>query len=622
MKYSLFFAFLFVILFSDLHAQERLIGLNQNPLIHKQISFKSSTEEAVFLPFFDDFKQSGQYPNPALWSDQYAFVNTGFQKFPANMGVATLDALDENGEIYSHANSFGFIADHLTSNSIRLDSLATEHRPIVKADSLYLSFYFQPQGSGNAPESTDSLVLEFYSGRDQIWYRIWSSEGMPLDSFYLKNQTYCKQILIPITDSARFYHPDFKFRFYNYASLASSIQTSWQSNADEWNIDYVKLDVGRNRNDIYSEALAFVNPPPSFLKNYRNMPYNQYKNDPTNSMVDSLHSIYISNLNSVPYTAEYQYTISGQLLQDSVYLAGSAMINPFIQAGYADFPRFKDPRVVTFFSLYNTDQKSYTITHVVKSLDQPEIGDTVIQQQLFGDYYAYDDGTAEAGYGLSGAGNSAALRFKLNMPDTLTQVKMYFNPTIIGNTDYFYLTVWESLDPEVVLYEALVQVDMSQREAGFQTFDLDEIVLVSNDFYVGFTQISESNLNVGFDLSYAPKESLYFNAGNGWDSSIFDGSLMIRPVFSTSTIEAPSPDSEDEEVLIYPNPLKSGSLKIDINNGTDYLIKVYSLVGKLIYSTKYNEEINLDFLRNGVYLLRFENQMDGKTRIQKLIISR
>jgi len=621
MRYRILLVFLIAVLFLNLQAQEFLLGLNQNPSIHQQPSYKNNAETAVFLPFFDDFNQKDYRLNQSLWMNQYAFVNTGFQKFPANIGVATLDALDENGAIYEHANSFGFIADYLTSNEIRLDSI--ENRPILKADSLYLSFYYQPQGSGNAPESSDSLVLEFYSGSEEIWYRIWSDEGMPLDSFYLKNQTYCKQVLIPIIDSTRFFHPDFKFRFYNYASLASSIQTSWQSNADQWNIDYVKLDIGRNRNDIYSEALVFVNMPPSFLKDYRSMPYDQYKNDPTNSMVDSLHSVYISNLNATPYTAEYQYTISGQMLQDSVYIAGSANVNPFILAGYADYPRFSDPKVVSFFSLHNEEQKEYVVTHIVKTLDEPKRGDTLIQKQNFADYFAYDDGSSEAGYGLSGAGNSAALRFKLNMSDTLTQVQMYFNPTIIGNEDYFYLTVWKSLDPEIVLYEELVQVSEADNELGFQLFDLNEYVIVSNDFFVGFTQVSESNLNVGFDLSYSPQESLFYNAGGAWDSSVFDGALMIRPVFSNaSTInELPSASNKDE-VQIYPNPLKTGMLKIIGDAGSDYLINVYTLVGKLVYSGQFQEQINLDFLQEGIYLMRFENKTDGHISSQKLIISR
>ena len=609
-------------LFLNIQAQEQLLGLNQNPEIKKRKQLKASQEIAVFLPFFDDFKQDENLPNPNFWSDDYTFINTSFQKFPANLGVATFDALDENGEIYEHANSFGFIADYLTSNDIRLDSLDKENRALVMADSLYFSFYYQPQGRGNAPESSDSLVLEFYSGCDKIWYPIWSYEGMPLDSFYVKNQTYCKQVLIPIKDSARFYHPDFKFRFYNYASLSSSIQTSWQGNADQWNIDYVKLDIGRSRNDIYSEDLVFVNPPPSFLKNYRAMPYNQYKNDPTNSMVDSLHSIYISNLSALPYTAEYRYTISNQLLQDSVYLGGAANINPFIFEGYSAFPRFSDPKVISFFSLFNEDKMEYTITHSVRTLDA-EFGDTLIQKQSFGNYFAYDDGSPEAGYGLSGSGNSAALRFKLNMPDTLTQVQMYFNPTVLGNEDYFYLTVWESLEPEVILYEELVQVSLSDDASGFISFDLDELIVVSNEFFVGFTQTSDANLNVGFDLSFSPQESLFYDAGDGWYPSIFEGSLMIRPVFANYKGDETLTVINDEDgVQIYPNPLKSGNLTVAVDDGRNYLIHIYSLLGKLVYSTQFQEQLNLDFLKEGVYLLRFENQISGEIKSQKLIITK
>ena len=626
MRKKIWFAFFLTGLFLNLQAQEQLLGLNQNQSVQRHSNFKSSTEKALFLPFFDDFKQSDNVPNPNFWSDQNAFINTGFQKYPANLGVATLDALDENGAIYKHANSFGFVADYLTSNAIRLDSLDKQNRRIVLSDSLYFSFYFQPQGKGNAPEASDSLVLEFFSGRDQLWYRVWSTEGMPLDSFYLKNQTYCKQILIPITDSARFYRSDFRFRFYNYVSLASSIQTSWQSNADQWNIDYVKLDVGINRNDIYFKDLVFVNPPPSFLTYYRSMPYNQYKNDPTNSMADSLHSIHISNLNATTTTAEYKYVISGQLLQDSVYLGGAANINPFIFDGYSEFPRFKDPKVISFFSLHLEDQKEYTITHYVNSIgakSDAKIGDTVIQKQIFADYFAYDDGSSEAGYGLSGAGNSAALRFKLNMPDTLTQAKMYFNPTVLTNEDYFYLTVWESIEPEVVLYESLEKVSQADKAQGYKTYDINELIVVSNEFYVGFTQNSDNNLNVGFDLSSEPKESLFYNTGGAWASSVFEGALMIRPVFSNykGAVELPVFPA-DGKVQIYPNPLKSGQLNILTENGKDFKIQIYTLIGKLVYATQFQEKLSLDFLPEGVYVLRFENQIDGQVSTQKLIISR
>ena len=40
----------------------------------------------------------------------------------------------------------------------------------------------------------------------------------------------------------------------------------------------------------------------------------------------------------------------------------------------------------------------------------PKVNDTVFYDQVFKDYYAYDDGTPEAGYGLKGSGNKEQQR--------------------------------------------------------------------------------------------------------------------------------------------------------------------------------------------------------------------
>ena len=209
------------------------------------------------------------------------------------------------------------------------------------------------------------------------------------------------------------------------------------------------------------------------------------------------------------------------------------------------------------------------------------------------------------------------------MPDTLTQVQFYFNPTVLANEDYFYLTVWESLEPEVILYEELVQVSPPDDPSGFISFDLNEMIVVSNDVYVGFTQTTDNNLNVGFDLSFAPSESLFYDAGNGWNPSVYEGALMIRPVFGnySGDIEAPV-FSNEKEVQIYPNPLKSGNLNVAVADGQNYSIHIYNLLGKLVYSTQFQEQLNLDFLQEGVYLLRFENQVNGEIKSQKLIITK
>ena len=167
---------------------------------------KSGTGEdtiPITLPFYDDFSSGEVFPSSLRWIDHDAFVNTDYPVYPIDLGVVTLDAINDSGSMYSSAigGPDEFIADHLTSRYIRLDSVFSPvPRSLSPSDSIYLSFYYQPQGRGLAPHSTDSLVLQFLLkpqhdstaiGDTNIyiipdrWQRIWSVPGMALDSFYM-----------------------------------------------------------------------------------------------------------------------------------------------------------------------------------------------------------------------------------------------------------------------------------------------------------------------------------------------------------------------------------------------------------------------------------------------------
>ena len=155
-------------------SQEILTGVSSNPQIAKESKKyqKVRSSSAIKLPFFEDFSNYLGYPNPNLWEDRQVFVNNTFAVYPPTLGVATLDAIDENGRIYSHATNGQFSADTLTSLPIRLDSNFSFHRKMYLSDSIYLSFYFQPAGGsknypsdpwekvGDTPEFHDKLVLE------------------------------------------------------------------------------------------------------------------------------------------------------------------------------------------------------------------------------------------------------------------------------------------------------------------------------------------------------------------------------------------------------------------------------------------------------------------------------
>jgi hypothetical protein len=164
--------------------------------------------------------------------DNFAYINTDYGKYSPTIGVATLDAIDATGALYSVAGPYQFEADYLTSQPIRLDSVFTPvQRAIFKSDSVYLSFYYQPQGRGSMPAKKDSLVLEFHSPINLTRSRAYpilqslrtglymvKCRRRSVDTFALQNGHYFRQVLIPVTDSAIYFKKGFQFRFRNYAS--------------------------------------------------------------------------------------------------------------------------------------------------------------------------------------------------------------------------------------------------------------------------------------------------------------------------------------------------------------------------------------------------------------------
>ena len=374
----------FALFFTAANAQEVLTGLRVNKAITREAAKHTPSQptraDGLHLPFVDDFSNYTGYPNPALWQDRYAFVNRSFAIQPPTLGVATLDALDENGNVYSHADAAGFKADQLTSLPIRLDYNFTLHREMRVSDSLYFSFYYQPAGGslagvewerlGNRPEGRDSLILEFgyatgntifigyeycdyYLGENEsyvigdtlfnpflpsdfyifdhaafpgdhlllpcnelygpeiYWEHIWNAPGELLDSWIAENPLqYFKQVMIPITDPKWFVN-NFQFRFRNLASLEDNSIVGWASNVDQWNIDYVRLDVNRSQDDLYPNDLAFVMPTTSILKHYQAMPWSQYRDSDLAGSFDNK----MANLSKNVKTATIR-TASGKWVGD------------------------------------------------------------------------------------------------------------------------------------------------------------------------------------------------------------------------------------------------------------------------------------------------------------------
>ncbi len=631
---------------ATLWAQEKLVPLQVNSVIAKHHSaklmqLKQTTDETplLTLPFFEDFSKAQGYPDTKLWSDDKVFVNNGFGVFPPNWGVATFDALDSSGKIYPNATYTPFEADHLTSNTIRLDSVFQPIRKAIqKSDSIYFSFFFQPQGRGNLPQLGDSLILEFFSPLTGLWNQVWSSQGMPLDTFKLYNKTWFKQVSIPITDSAAYYSKDFKFRFINFASIANQIMPSWQSSMDQWNVDYIYLNTDRTMGDTIYRDLSFVDVDRSILKNYTVMPYYQYSNDPTNEMRDSLNNTII-NLDTTSHPTTYRYLVLDKDGNEvDSYFGGSYGITPFYQNGYLAYQPFAKPRISRILPIDPfavIDSTTFTIRHIL-------IGDYTVNDRLydtldivqeFSNYFAYDDGIPEAGYGLSPAGAQGALKFSLNAKDTLRGVKIYFNHTKTeGNSVYFYLNVWDDnngIPGNYLNPDTLMKAEFSDATNDFQTFIFDEGVPVRNTFFVGWEQTTNDNLNIGFDKTIDNGSKLYYNTNGQWLQSDFKGSLMIRPIVGDPIGPRKTNHKKSPAYLsLSPNPLTSNNLNIIVPtelskySTDDLTFELFNLTGQKVLELPYKPTLTLTGVSMGVYLVRVVSN-DGKALASsKLIISK
>jgi len=637
--------FILFFLFKTAFSQEIISPLGGNPLLNKQKNAHSvlkTSLKAVELPFIEDFSNYTLYPDSNLWTDNYVFVNTQFALYPPTIGVATLDALDQTGSVYPSALFTQFPADTLTSQPIRLDSV---FQPVLKkinlADSLYFSFYFQPGGGtgvawerlGDAPEAEDSLVLEFFAPQINTWNRVWSSKGMPLDSIYKENNRYFKYVIIPVKDTAAYYKNGFRFRFTNYCSLGNNIIPSWVANCDQWNIDYIYLGINRTKNDTARKDLSFIEKAPSFLKDYQAMPASQFT---TAELKDSLRSVLLSNIDNLPHASSYRYEIRNQNgLLEATYNGGFNNIESFWTSGYQQYNYHARPPVVYDFAQAIGNKSWFEIRHIFKEgigQDFRPQNDTNVFIQNFGDYYAYDDGTAENGYGLTPAGSKLAYQFNLNHPDTLVAVDIYFNSTYNNsNLKYFYLTVWQdngSGKPGDTIYRSHPIMPLASTGLNaFQNFILDRILPVSGKIYVGMIQTTDDNLNIGFDRNTSSENHIFFNSAGIWYQSFVKGSLMIRPVFGMNYLGINEIEKEKFSFDIYPNPLKTDMLNLLLNSDSDinyhdYYLQIFDVFGNKLIQSEFKSQLQLNNLKNAVYFIKIINNKSKYQQIKKLIITR
>lgn len=534
----------------------------------------------IFVNDSSIFNLINDYEN--LWVDNLALINDNYPIDPPSIGVATMDAVDHYGAIYNHGGSAPFSADSLTSKWIDLAGKGLN-------DSLVLSFYLQAGGNGDDPDGLDVLSLLFRDTND-LWIEVWSSndQANALDGNF-------NQYFVAVDDSS-FYHGGFQFMFVNTVTL-TTIGNSWQNNADFWNIDYVILDEKRFEGDNYIKELNFVSPVKSIFEKYSRVPLDHVSSV---SLIKNFESI-INNSSSSAENLALKTLIYDD--SDTIFNASNSLsISSNAQDTFTQSTSGLNFTTQSGYQQYQLKQFYSTV-----SGDPIPENDTAVYQIEFDQVYAYDDGSSEAGYGLNAFEGKFAQLYEIEVSDTLTAIDIFFNQTLT-NTNFdvgFNLKVWEESAgyPSTEIASSISQLPRQSDSINvFLSYKLDDPIVVGGSIFIGWEQLSDDFMNVGFDNNSDGSGLKFYNVDGQWKASSLPGIVLIRPRFGSERFLSTA-ESNKNTLSILPNPVSSHMYLPKDKIGT-----VYSIVdqfGKTIISEEVLNHHTTDcsFLSAGLYFI-------------------
>lgn len=582
--------------------------------------------DSVALPVDSSFQFAtiyfGMLDPSTKWIDNYAFQNTTFPIDPPTIGVATLDGLNEFGRPYNNTvvNPVGR-ADVLTSKPIDLSGLTND-------SAVYISFFVQAQGRGDLPNTPDSLVLELKNEYESLWVPVW---GIDIDDVLTENFT---QYYIQLRDTnlvtgPRYFYEDFQFRFRNIASLSG--------NNDHWHIDYVRLDKNRAivEQDTVVRDVAFMYDFPNILATYSMLPWSQFQAG-ADSFANEIEVPIRDNgqINGVSAGSfPIKVLVTDSLDTDTIFELSDVNFNPTSEIknqAFQPISNFVKPVFQADSICINAGMGIYpTSRNLIFS------NDTTSSQICFDKVMAYDDGSAERAYGLSGNPNEVkkfAYKFSVSHPDTLAAIQVHFSniDEDVSNL-VFSFYAWDSLEIDQPLsFENQIGAIESKTPEyidlvnGFVTYAFDTPILVNDDFYIGWGQTDSRNLQIGFDKN-SPKgrSNMFVYTSSTWRASSINeiGSPMLRAVLDADFVFEPPTGIQEvvnqDFIEVYPNPSKA-IFNLRFPPGTTKSqLQVFDLSGAQVIIKENSDVVDLGGFANGMYLLQV--QIDQQVFRAKLL---
>jgi hypothetical protein len=650
-------------------AQEALVMLSENPAARPQPkrlrpARRAATPLAVplaasplTLPFVDDFVAVHPWPDTTKWTTNGVYVNDHYALHMPTIGVATFDALDDHGRLYPHLDGVAAPADTLTSLPIDM----------FNKNDVVLSFFYQPGGLGDLPGLQDKLRLEFYSPGAGSWTEVWSAavniddstviESRVADTITRKLNTQFLYTAFEVDDS--WYQSAFQFRFINNVSLTVNKDVPGRANnADFWHLDFVYLDSRRDTSDTRLPDVGMVRPQTHVTVGYSSIPAYHLTSSAASAVFpeNTTFAIAYRNLGMGTQNVYRRFSIKpiiGASASAKEYFGGSENIfNGELQERTFEFEPYDFSPISLSVPNVEFEISSYLVFDVGTTTLRQTLrrNDTTRYVQGFYDYYAYDDGSAENGYGLYGYGTSSgrvAVQFKSVMADSLRGVYMYFNlAKDSANLHSFEIAVWDDHGgvPGKILQKEKEKYNRPELRDSLNAYVAykfkNPIPIAENQvFYVGWIQNSEVFLNVGFDANTPNREkNLYaLGASGDWYESIYDGSLMIRPIFCppekfpdeyVPPVPVPGSAAVPDEYFIYPNPafdwITIRNVKAEALGVAPPcpLVEIFDMSGRK-HRTGYTDGsgmFSLSGLATGMYIVRIIENETVKTS-QKIIVN-
>jgi hypothetical protein len=592
--------------------------------------------EAKSLPFWDDFSfADGIYPQDTLWENSKAvWITRGIGANTPSIYAATFDGVNANGNPYSPDILANGYRDTLTSRAIRLDEVPAG---ILGRPRTYLSFYYQWQGNGEAPEDDDYLQLD-YKNTDGVWveqFRIYPRESFDRTVFY--------DTIVAIGGD-EFFHENFQFRFLAYGRNSGAYDT--------WNIDYVYLNFNRDTYPVFHPDRAIASELSSLFKQYRAIPLKHFKGNGEfdkvtldinnfswepdavgisikgffkNFFEDGSHT----TLDDVALFDSLEFVVEGE--QRTTLTTRPLPDTTSVQQFHPDATGVDIRLKAIFISEDDDDETNDSLsigtTNPMNGSNDQIIryhNDTISSVHHLRDFYAYDDGIPEHAVYLNGPNNVAAVEYNLVTDDSdlLIGIDIYFPQYGITSTQTMDFVVYfpneanglPRNEPALTVYDPALEKDTV---TGFYRLNLQGLP-VPKKFYIGWIAPSLGKPKIGVDVSNDSGDKIYTRVNGVWakNEDNHHSSIMIRPVFGEAD-PISGVDEYSKSIVLFPNPNR-GEFFV---SGKHDQLSIINVNGQAIVfeEEQQDDRTKISFTSvPGLYLLRVKN--GSRVTTEKFIV--